>query len=255
MVITDLLERNAREFKDETALVEIAPSLIDTTRMTWKEYALIQPNPEESGRQEITWGEFNRRANCFANLLLSRGIKKGDKVSILLMNCLEWLPIYFGILKTGALAVPLNYRYTSDEIRYCLDLSDSDALIFGPEFIGRVEEICDSIPKIKQMFYVGKNCPTFAESYDSLLHIVQVKLLTLSFVKWIMQQFIFHQAQLVFQRQFFIITKAFCTLQKQNKITTDKQEMMCSYVFLPFTIREQKCIGSEAFIQVQKLFY
>ena len=169
MVITDLLERNAREFKDETALVEIAPSLIDTTRMTWKEYALIQPNPEESGRQEITWGEFNRRANCFANLLLSRGIKKGDKVSILLMNCLEWLPIYFGILKTGALAVPLNYRYTSDEIRYCLDLSDSDALIFGPEFIGRVEEICDSIPKIKQMFYVGKNCPTFAESYDKLI--------------------------------------------------------------------------------------
>ncbi len=169
MVITDLLERNAREFKDETSLVEIAPSLIDTTRMTWKEYALIQPNPEESGRQEITWGEFNKRANCFANLLLSRGIKKGDKVSILLMNCLEWLPIYFGILKTGALAVPLNYRYTSDEIRYCLDLSDSDALIFGPEFIGRVEEICDSIPKIKQMFYVGKNCPTFAESYDKLV--------------------------------------------------------------------------------------
>lgn len=169
MVITDLLERNAREYKDETSLVEIAPSLIDTTRMTWKEYALIQPNPEESGRQEITWGEFNKKANCFANLLLSRGIKKGDKVAILLMNCLEWLPIYFGILKTGALAVPLNYRYTSDEIRYCLDLSDSDALIFGPEFIGRVEEICDSIPKIKQMFYVGKNCPTFAESYDKLV--------------------------------------------------------------------------------------
>lgn len=111
MVITDLLERNAREYKDETSLVEIAPSLIDTTRMTWKEYALIQPNPEESGRQEITWGEFNKKANCFANLLLSRGIKKGDKVAILLMNCLEWLPIYFGILKTGALAVPLNYRY------------------------------------------------------------------------------------------------------------------------------------------------
>ena len=40
----------------------------------------------------------------FANLLLERGIKKGDKVAILLMNCLEWLPIYFGILKTGAIA-------------------------------------------------------------------------------------------------------------------------------------------------------
>lgn len=169
MIITDLLERNANMFPDDTALVEIAPQLMEAARVTWKEYALIQPNPEESGRQEITWNEFNKKSNRFANLLLSRGIKKGDKVAILLMNCLEWLPIYFGILKTGALAVPLNYRYTSDEIKYCLDLSDSNVLIFGPEFIGRVEEICDSIPKIKQIFYVGNNCPTFAESYDKLV--------------------------------------------------------------------------------------
>ena len=36
------------------------------------------------------------------------------------MNCLEWLPIYFGILKSGAVAVPLNFRYTAEEIKYCL---------------------------------------------------------------------------------------------------------------------------------------
>ena len=119
MVITDLLERNAASYGGETALVEIAPHLMEAARVTWKEYALIQPNPQESGRQEITWDEFNKKANRFSNLLLSRGIKKGDKVAILLMNCLEWLPIYFGILKTGALAVPLNYRYTSEEIKYC----------------------------------------------------------------------------------------------------------------------------------------
>lgn len=169
MVITDLLERNAASYGGETALVEIAPHLMEAARVTWKEYALIQPNPQESGRQEITWDEFNKKANRFSNLLLSRGIKKGDKVAILLMNCLEWLPIYFGILKTGALAVPLNYRYTSEEIKYCLDLSDASVLVFGPEFIGRVEEICDSIPKIKQIFYAGTNCPTFAESYDTLV--------------------------------------------------------------------------------------
>ncbi len=169
MVITDFLERNAREFGEDVALVEIAPNLMEAARVTWKEYALIQPNPEESGRREITWAEFNCKANRFANLLLSRGIKKGDKVAVLLMNCLEWLPIYFGILKTGALAVPLNYRYTSDEIKYCLELSESDVLIFGPEFIGRVEEISDVIPRVKQRFYVGNNCPTFAESYNKLI--------------------------------------------------------------------------------------
>ena len=85
------------------------------------------------------------------------------------MNCLEWLPIYFGILKTGALAVPLNYRYTSDEIKYCLDLAEVDVLMFGPEFIGRVEEIADEISRNRLLFYVGEGCPTFAEHYDSLV--------------------------------------------------------------------------------------
>ncbi len=49
------------------------------------------------------------------------------------MNCLEWLPIYFGVLKTGALAVPMNFRYTAEEIAYCLDLSDATVLVLGPE--------------------------------------------------------------------------------------------------------------------------
>lgn len=169
MPITEFLARNAEQYPDDTALVEIAPHMMEKSKMTWKEYALIQPNPEESGRQEITWREFDKKANRFANLLLSRGIQKGDKVAILLMNCLEWLPVYFGILKAGALAVPLNYRYTASEIKYCLTLAEADALVFGPEFIGRIEEICDRIPKVKQVFYVGKNCPTFAESYDKLV--------------------------------------------------------------------------------------
>ena len=74
------------------------------------------------------------------------GIGKGTKVAILLMNCLEWLPIYFGILKTGAVAIPMNYRYTAEEIEYCLKLAEANALVFGPEFIGRVEAIVDRIP-------------------------------------------------------------------------------------------------------------
>ena len=166
MPITKLLEKNAELYADDSALVEINPQVMEHSRVTWKEYALIESNRMEPGRSEITWKEFDKRANRFANLILSRGIKKGDKVAILLMNCLEWLPVYFGILKAGAIAVPLNYRYTADEIKYCLELSESDMLVFGPEFIGRVETICDSIPRVKTMFYVGANCPTFADSYD-----------------------------------------------------------------------------------------
>lgn len=168
MPITEILERNAAVYRDDVALVEINPEIKEVRRVTWKEYELMEPNPVTHYRREITWHVFDEKANRFANLLLSRGIKKDDKVGILLMNCLEWLPIYFGILKTGALAVPLNFRYASDEIEYCLNLADVDVLVFGPEFIGRVEEIAEKISKNRLLFFVGDNCPSFAEDYSAL---------------------------------------------------------------------------------------
>ena len=169
MPITELLERNAKEYANDVALVELNPAIQERRRVTWREYELMEPNPKSPYRREITWSVFNEKANRFANVLLSRGIKKDDKVGILLMNCLEWLPIYFGSLKTGALAVPLNFRYDADEIQYCVDLADVNILVFGPEFIGRVEEIADKISRNRLLFYVGENCPSFAEDYNEMV--------------------------------------------------------------------------------------
>ena len=173
--ITEILERNAREWPNDVALVEINPQELEARHTTWREYSLIESSPIEAFRSEITWAEFDEKANRFANLLLARGFKRGDKIAILLMNCLEWLPIYFGILKAGCLAVPLNFRYTADEIRYCLDLSDAAALVFGPEFIGRVEQISDRMPRVRAKFYVGDDCPSFAESYRNLVSYCSAK--------------------------------------------------------------------------------
>lgn len=172
MPITDILRENASKYGSDVALVEVNPEIQERRRVTWKEYELIESDPYSHYRREITWSVFDEKANRFANLLISRGVKKGDKVAILLMNGLEWLPIYFGILKTGALAVPLNFRYTSDEIKYCLDLAEADILVFGPSFIGRVEEIAEDISKHRLLFFVGGgngSCPTFAEDYDQLV--------------------------------------------------------------------------------------
>lgn len=167
MPITDILEKNCRLYGDDVALVEINPEMPEIKRTTWKEFDLIEPSRAAYYRREITWNVFNEKANRFANLLVERGIKKGEKVGILLMNCLEWLPIYFGILKTGALAVPLNFRYSADEIKYCVELAEIDILVFGPEFIGRVEEIADEISKGRLLYFVGDGCPGFAEDYNA----------------------------------------------------------------------------------------
>lgn len=169
MPITELLERNSKLYSDEIALVEINPEVTEQKRVTWNEYELIQATSLIPYRREITWGVFDEKANRVANLLINKGIKRGQKIGILMMNCLEWLPIYFGILKTGALAVPLNFRYTSDEIDYCLKLADVDVLFFGPEFIGRIENIASEISGDRLLIYVGDNTPLFADDYYNLV--------------------------------------------------------------------------------------
>ena len=170
MVITDFLERNARLYGSDIALVEINPSEERDAAVTWRDYSLIESaRPDAPYRREMSWKDFDRRANRFANLLLSRGLQRGAKVGILLMNCLEWLPLYFGILKAGCVAVPMNFRYSSDEIEYCLDLADVEVLVFGPEFVSRIDPIIDKITGVKLLFFVGREIPAYAEDCCRLM--------------------------------------------------------------------------------------
>lgn len=143
MLITEMLSRNAVAYGDETSLIERDPSV--------------------GKRREISWSEFEKLSNQFANALLNRGIGKGDKVALLMMNCLEWLPVYFGILKTGALAVPLNFRYTADEIKNCMDTAEARVLVYGPEFIDRIDAIWSRI-NAEHRIFVGEDGPAGVEN-------------------------------------------------------------------------------------------
>ena len=85
MPITDILEHNATLFKNDVSLVELNPGDDDKPRMTWRrEYSLIESTSRARFRKEITWGEFNVPANRFANLLLSRGVKKATRLQYFL---------------------------------------------------------------------------------------------------------------------------------------------------------------------------
>jgi len=165
MPITDLLERNSKLYGEETALVELNPEELEAQFVSWEEYELIQPAQGAPYRREISWGVFDEKANRCANMLMNYGIKKGQKVAVLLMNCLDWLPVYFGILKTGAIAVPLNFRYTAEEISYCLDKSQADVLFFGPEFVERVQQLLPGISENRLLIYVGEQRVSFAQDY------------------------------------------------------------------------------------------
>ena len=169
MPVTELLARNAREHGDEVALIELNPEQKDPRKLSFKEFDLVQQTVPHPYRRQITWRVFDEKANRVANMLIDRGVNKGDKVAILMFNCLEWLPIYFGILRSGAVAVPFNFRYTSKEISYCLNLAEVDVLFFGPEFIDRMQPDAAELGRGRLLFYVGDGCPDFAESYRDLV--------------------------------------------------------------------------------------
>ncbi|NMB41434.1 MAG: AMP-binding protein [Firmicutes bacterium] len=147
--IGEMLARNARMYPDKVALVERTPA--------------------ENKRRAITWREFDRDANKFSQVLQEMGIKKGDKIMHLMSNSIDWLVAYFGILRTGAWVVPLNYRFTSEDIKYCADVAEPEAFIFGWEFKERVEAIKDTLSYVEHYLYAGENVPPFAQSYHTLL--------------------------------------------------------------------------------------
>ena len=149
MNISEMLARNARMYPEEIALVE----RIST----------------EGTRRVITWRQFDEKSNRVANALIEKGIKKGDKVLHLMFNSIEWLVVYFGIIRTGAWVVPLNYRYFSKDIKYCADVSEAKMLIFGEKFADRVEAVRPDLPLVKDYIIVGKKKLEDTENLDDML--------------------------------------------------------------------------------------
>lgn len=148
--------------------IHIGEILARNARLYPNDVALIERVPAEGKRREITWKQFDEEANRIANVLLKKGIKKGDKVIHLMMNSLDWLIAYFGIVRTGAWAVPLNFRFTGPDIQYCCDVAEPAYMIFSEEFIDRVTAIKDNLP-IKHYIFVGKAVPSYAEPFGRLL--------------------------------------------------------------------------------------
>ncbi len=147
--IGEILARNARLYPDSVALIERTPA--------------------EKKRIEITWKQFDEQVNRFANVLIYKGIKKGDKVVHLMMNSIDWLIAYFGIIRTGAWAVPLNFRFTGTEIEYCSSVAEPKCLVFSQEFIDRIDGIKNDLPTVKDFIAVGREIPKYAEPFEKLL--------------------------------------------------------------------------------------
>jgi long-chain acyl-CoA synthetase len=78
-----------------------------------------------------TYSEINNRADNLAYYLISQGVHKGDRVALLMENCLEYVVSYYGIMKAGAVAVPLNSDLKPEGLRYAVSDLEATCMISG----------------------------------------------------------------------------------------------------------------------------
>jgi len=149
MDLSEMLARNARRYPGKCALIERSPS--------------------QNQRLEITWKEMNERVNRLANALVSRGVGPGDMVVQWMMNSINWLEVYLGIVRTGACAVPLNFRFTANDFWYCIKVSEPKAIILDSEFLDRVENPDDDAFSLRDYIVVGETIRQGMVAYEDLL--------------------------------------------------------------------------------------
>ncbi len=121
--------------------------------------------------REVTWSELNQRVNKLANALLAYGIKKGDKLAVLMTARVEYVEIIYALCKIGAVIVPLNYRYVARELEFTINFSDACKIFVSPEVVPKLREAYEGLDIIspKDTIVVGKEIPDDMVSFEALL--------------------------------------------------------------------------------------
>ncbi|MBI5439930.1 MAG: AMP-binding protein [Deltaproteobacteria bacterium] len=105
--------------------------------------------------QAFTYAQIDRLSNRCANAYQRLGIGKGDKVSIMLPNCPEFLHLWFGAAKIGAVEVPVNTSYKGEFLRHIVDQSDSRILVIHRDYLDRLPLIQDDLKKLERVVVLG----------------------------------------------------------------------------------------------------
>ena len=119
--------------------------------------------------KRLTAKELLERSNRLANTLLGLGLKKGDRVAVLLNNCRQSIECFYGIARAGLVFVPMNTRYSAPEHLYLLNDSEARAILLGQEFTDVVGPILAEASTVSQAIGVTGKAPQLMRSYEELL--------------------------------------------------------------------------------------
>jgi len=121
------------------------------------------------GERVISWGDAKKRMNNIARNLHAKGAKPGDKVAFYMRNGIEYGELTGACFVGSMTHVNVNYRYKPDEVRYILDNSDAQTVVYGAEFRDVIAEIRPRLTKVQTFVEVTDGAPApFAERFDDL---------------------------------------------------------------------------------------
>ncbi|EFK08398.1 putative long-chain-fatty-acid--CoA ligase [delta proteobacterium NaphS2] len=119
-------------------------------------------------KRTVSFQELNRRINALCNALLDLGVSKGDRVAILLCNCVAYNELLLGLPKAGFVIVPLNYRLVGNELKYLINNAEAKVLVAGGEYQDTVNEIREDLDTVEFFISVGDRNPE-AHDYETLI--------------------------------------------------------------------------------------
>jgi fatty-acyl-CoA synthase len=135
-----------------------------------RKHARLDPDKEclvcEDTR--LTWSKLNERVNRLANGLASLGVSKDTKVAILALNCHKYIEAYYATAKLGAVAVPLNFRLSPEELTYVINHSDSEVLMVGGDLLAVAREILPGLKGVKAKITLDEPAEDWTD-YETLL--------------------------------------------------------------------------------------
>lgn len=99
----------------------------------------------------ISYGAINKKSNQIANALRKRGLQHGESVSVMLPNCEEFLPVWFGILKAGGVMSSINTAYKGDFLAHTINLVEARTLIISDEWLDRLQVIAKRLPLLEHV--------------------------------------------------------------------------------------------------------
>ena len=102
-----------------------------------------------------TYSEVSERANRLGNALVKLGMKQGDRVAMLEVNCPEIIETYYAVAKLGCIFVPLNFRAKSDELSYMLSNAEAKVLFVGKRYLDMVRAMLPNLATVEKCISIG----------------------------------------------------------------------------------------------------